>query len=84
MSETDYLYDGGTAVCGVSGSAATSSVTGLISGTHDETLFAAASKTPRGNVTEKIQWLNSGTSPTTSYTYDETGQTRFRKSGSDL
>lgn len=74
LSETDYLYDGGSAVCGAPGSAGTSGVSGLPSGSHDETRFAAGSSTARGNVTEKIEWEKSGKSPITSYTYDETGQ----------
>jgi RHS repeat-associated protein len=77
ISETDYLYDGSAgAVCAsVSAAGATGQITGsLVAGTHDETLFSYSSTTPRGNVTQKIQWLNNGTSPTTKYSYDETGQ----------
>lgn len=73
-AETDYLYDGGSAVCGTPGSAATADLTvTLASGTHDETLYHAGPGTPRANVTSVIKWLNGGTSPTTSYSYDKTG-----------
>src|SRR5581483_5017495 len=72
VSETDYFYDGGTAICGISGSAATTAVSGLVSGTHDETLYAPGSTTPRANVTKGIRWLNGGTSPATTYAYDKT------------
>ncbi len=74
VAETDYLYDGGTAVCGASGSAATSQVSNLASGTHDETKYQYTSTTPRANLTRTIQWLSGGSSPTVSYTYDKTGQ----------
>jgi len=75
VAETDYLYDGGTVVCGTTGSAATAIVSGLPAGTHDETNYAPTSTTVRGNLTKKIQWVNTGAAPTTTYTYDETGQT---------
>ena len=80
VSETDYLYDGGTAVCGTPG---TPSVTAAStpSGTHDETNFGSASKLSRGNVTEKINRCfplapatQSCQDSTTTYSYDETGQ----------
>jgi RHS repeat-associated protein len=74
VSETDYFYDGGSTVCGASGAASTTAVSGLVSGTHDETAFGPSSTTPRGNVTKVVRWLNGGTSPATTYTYDETGQ----------
>jgi len=74
VAETDYLYDGGTVVCGTTGLAATAIVSGLPAGTHDETNYAPTSTTVRGNLTKKIQWVNTGAVPTTTYTYDETGQ----------
>jgi RHS repeat-associated protein len=74
VAETDYLYDGGTTVCGAAGSPATATVSGLPAGTHDETNYAPTSTAPRGNVTAKLQWANSGISSTTTFTYDETGQ----------
>jgi RHS repeat-associated protein len=73
VAETDYLYDGGTAICGASGTAATTQVNGLVSGTHDDTLYGPTSTTPRANVTKITRWLNAGTSPSTTYSYDKTG-----------
>jgi RHS repeat-associated protein len=74
-AETDDYYDSGTALCGTdSAGAAAGSVSGLPANTHDETLYGPSSSTPRGNVTQEIRWSNSGTSPTTTYAYDETGQ----------
>lgn len=64
VAETDYFYD----------QTAVSPVSNLVSATHDETNYAAASVVPRGNATQTIQWLSGGTSPATTYTYDETGQ----------
>ncbi len=74
VAETDYFYDNGSAgtPCGTAG---TPSVTGVSNLTgHDETNYGPSSTTPRGNLTQKTQWLNTGTSPATTYTYDETGQ----------
>jgi YD repeat-containing protein len=76
VAETDFYYDGGTSLCATENQAfsATASVSGLPPGTHDEVNYAHSSLTPRGNVTQEIRWLNGGTSPTTTYAYDETGQ----------
>jgi RHS repeat-associated protein len=41
---------------------------------HDEQNYGPSSTSPRGNATTAIKWLNTGTSPTTTYTYDEAGQ----------
>jgi RHS repeat-associated protein len=76
VAETDYYYDNGatTTPCGAAG---TPSVTGAGGSTltgHDETNYSASSTDQRGNLTQKTQWLNTGTSPFTTYTYDETGQ----------
>jgi RHS repeat-associated protein len=74
-AETDYFYDNGSTgtVCGTSG---TPSVTGVSNLTgHDETNYSASSTHPRGNLTQKTQWLGTGSSPVTKYSYDETGQT---------
>jgi RHS repeat-associated protein len=84
-AETDYLYDGGTSVCGTAGTPSVTSVSGLPSGTHDETNYGAASTAPRGDATSKIVkcFTGAGTASqtacpqgdsTTSYAYDETGQ----------
>jgi hypothetical protein len=79
VAETDYYYDGGTALCGTDGAgSATNSVTpALPTGTHDETHFGpfASSSLPRGNLTKEVRLLaQGGSGPTTTYTYDETGQ----------
>jgi RHS repeat-associated protein len=73
-AETDYFYDGGSAVCGAAGTPSVVGVTGLPTGTHDEINYAASSTAPRGNLTQKTQWLSTGGSPVTTYTYDSTGQ----------
>jgi YD repeat-containing protein len=80
LSETDYLYDGGSAICGTAGSPTVLPVGGLPTGTHDETLFGTSQSTYRGNVTSEIFdcWVptggcNSGNSKK-NLTYDETGQ----------
>jgi RHS repeat-associated protein len=71
-AETDYYYDNGTGTVCVTG---TPSVTGVSNLTgHDEVNYGLSSTAPRGNLTRKTQWLSTGTSPVTSYTYDETGQ----------
>jgi len=74
VAETDYYYDGGTTLCGTPGTPSVTGVTGLVTGTHDETNFGSTSTMPRGNLTKKVVWASTGTSPTTTYTYDETGQ----------
>jgi len=75
VAETDSFYDNGSTgtPCGAAGTPSVTAVTGTLTG-HDETNYAASKTTPRGNVTQKTQWLNTGTSPVTTYTYDETGQ----------
>ena len=47
VAETDYIYDGGTAVCGTLGTSATTDVSNLPAGSHDETNYAASSTAPR-------------------------------------
>jgi RHS repeat-associated protein len=84
IAETDYLYDGGTSVCGTPPSPSVSSVASLPTATHDESCYAPTRQTsctgpgtiaPRGNVTSVIkQCLQSCSNATTTYTYDETGQ----------
>jgi len=73
-AETNYLYDNGTAQCGADGTPSVTGVTGLVAGTHDETNYGPTSSTSRGNLTQKTEWESTGTSPVTTYTYDETGQ----------
>ncbi len=75
-SETDYLYDGGTSVCGTP---PTSSLSGTGSyASHDETNYGTTSAVPRANLTTEIKQCFVGTTActnaTTTYTYDETGQ----------
>ncbi len=80
QSETDYYYDNGSTgtVCGTAG---TPSVTGVSNLTeHDETNYSSSSTYPRGNVTTMVKQCFQGSTactlgnPTTTYTYDETGQ----------
>jgi YD repeat-containing protein len=75
ISETDFEYDGGTTVCGSAGTPSVTAVSGLPAATHDEASFGASSTISRGNLTTSLRWANAGASPTTTYTYDETGQT---------
>ena len=78
IAETDTLYDGGATVCGTAGTPSVTAVSGMPSGTHDETNFSASSVWPRGNPTKVTRKCFTGsascTDATTSYTYDETGQ----------
>jgi RHS repeat-associated protein len=72
-AEADYLYDGGTTVCGTAGTASVASANTPIQ--HDPAYaYTASPQPPRGNATQKTQWASTGTSPVTTYTYDETGQ----------
>jgi YD repeat-containing protein len=72
LAETDAYYDGSSSVCG-SGGAATASVANLSVTSHDQA-YGPTAATFRGNVTKVAAYLNNGTGPITSYTYDETGQ----------
>jgi RHS repeat-associated protein len=72
-AETDYYYDGSAALCPTTASTQTLPGTGIYTG-HDETNYGTTSTAPRGNLTQQSQWANAGTSPVTTYTYDETGQ----------
>jgi RHS repeat-associated protein len=80
VAETDYLYDGGTAICGTAGTPSVSSVSNLPAGTHDETNYGPSSTAPRGNLTKTIKQCFQGTqscasgNPTSTFTFDETGQ----------
>jgi RHS repeat-associated protein len=78
VAETDYFYDNGatTTPCGAAGTPSVTSAGGSSLTGHDETNYSASSTYPRGNLTQKTQWLNSGgSSPVTTYAYDTTGQT---------
>ncbi len=76
VSETDYFYDNGSVStpCGTAGTPVVAAVSGLLASTHDETNYGVSSLIARGNLTQETRWSNSGSSPTTTYTYDETGQ----------
>lgn len=82
QAETDYYYDNGSVgtPCAAAGTPLVSSAGGSSLTGHDETNYGVNSATcagkacPRGNVTQKTQWASTGTSPVTTYTYDETGQ----------
>jgi len=75
IAETDVYYDGGTTLCASGPGNATQSVSGLPTGTHNETLYGPSSTLSRGNITKMARMNAAGTSPvtTTTYTYDETG-----------
>jgi len=75
IAEADSYYDGGTTLCAtVSAGNSTTGVSNLPTGTHD-TNFNGSSTTPRGNLTRQVRLLSSGgAGPTTTYTYDDTGQ----------
>jgi RHS repeat-associated protein len=75
-AETDYFYDNGatTAPCGAAGTPSVTGAGGSSLTGHDATNYPASSPSPRGNLTQKTQWLNTGGSPVTTYSYDETGQ----------
>ena len=74
VAEADYFYDGTTSTTPCA-TATTQALAGTGSYTgHDEPLYGASANVPRGNLTKKVQSLIGGTSPTTTYTYDETGQ----------
>jgi RHS repeat-associated protein len=74
VAETDVEYDGGTSICGASGSASTVSAS-VPTGTHDETYYGPGLTTPRGNATTVTkQCFPSCTNAVTSYSYNETGQ----------
>src|SRR6266478_4621423 len=51
VAETDYFYDGSTSACGAAGTPSVAGVSGLPSGTHDETNYGVNSSAPRGNAT---------------------------------
>jgi YD repeat-containing protein len=75
-SETDYYYDNGatTTPCGTAGTPSVTSAGGSSLTGHDITNYEVGSSSPRGNLTQKTKWLNTGGSPVITYSYDETGQ----------
>ncbi|MGD0515828.1 MAG: hypothetical protein ABSA29_21190, partial [Terriglobales bacterium] len=76
VAETDYFYDNGatTTPCGTAGTPSVTGAGGSSLTGHDEANYSASSTNPRGNLTQKTQWLSAGSSPATTYSYDETGQ----------
>jgi RHS repeat-associated protein len=82
VAETDYFYDGETAVCGAAGTPSVTGVSGLIAGTHDETNYGSGSPVSRGNVTTKtVKCFTAATGAacpqgdsSARFSYDETGQ----------
>ena len=75
-AETDYFYDNGatTTPCGAAGTPSVTGAGGSSLTGHDAINYPAGSTSPRGNLTQKTQWLNTGGSPVTTYSYDETGR----------
>jgi RHS repeat-associated protein len=77
-AETDYLYDGGTAVCGSAGSAPVSTANSPVQ--HDSLYaYSASPQPPRGNLTKTISKCLQGPpgcngDSTTTFAFDETGQ----------
>lgn len=74
LAETDLYYDGGTTLCAQSGGQPVEPVANLVLGTHDEGNFGGTLSSPRGNVTQAVNLIANGNSPTDTYSYDETGQ----------
>ena len=77
IAETQYFYDGGTALCGAGGTPSVVAVSNLPGGTHDEANYGSASTAPRGNLTKLIKLCKPSCTPSypaTAYAYDETGQ----------
>ncbi|MFZ0304503.1 MAG: hypothetical protein WAL75_17560 [Terracidiphilus sp.] len=73
VSEMDYLYDGGSSVCGAAGTPSVVPAS-VPTGTHDEANFSATSTSARGNLTMVTKQCFGCTSSSSSHTYDETGQ----------
>jgi YD repeat-containing protein len=75
-SEADSYYDGGGTLCGADSGGSTTAALSPLSANHDETNYGptAASSVARGNLTKLVRVLAGGTAPTTTFTYDETGQ----------
>lgn len=76
-AETDLFYDNGATAtpCGAAGTPSVVSAGGASLTGHD-LAYSVSSINARGNLTQKTQWLNTGTSPYSRYSYDETGQVR--------
>lgn len=76
VAETDFLYDGGTTVCGTAGTPSVSGVSNLPAGTHDETYYGTSSTVSRGNATRVTHkcFTSCSADSVTTYVFDETGQ----------
>ena len=75
IAETDNYYDGGSTLCAASAGQTTSAVSpGMPSGTYDSANFGPSLTTPRGNATKTVVLLNTGSSSSTTYAYDQSGQ----------
>ena len=79
-AETDYLYDGGTSVCGTPGTGSVASANNPFD--HSSAYaYTVAPQPPRGNATSVTRLCLQAApacasgNPTTTYGYDETGQT---------
>ncbi len=72
VAETDLYYDGQTSLATASTAAPVAGVSNAIR--HDTDNYGPSSTLPRANATKVVQWENTGSSPTTSYTYDDAGQ----------
>jgi RHS repeat-associated protein len=75
LSESDFLYDNGTVVCGAVGTPSVSPVNNLPTGTHDEANFGSGANASRGNVTSAVKKCSPNCADVgKTYTYDSTGQ----------
>jgi len=74
VAEADIYYDGGSVVCGTPATPSVAGVNNLVANTHDDANFGLSSTYSRGNATKVSQIGSTGQSPTTAFTFDETGQ----------
>ena len=80
-AETDAFYDNGSAgtPCGTAGTPSVAGAGGSSLTGHDESGYGVSSSSPRGNITTMVKQCFPSSAcaagnPTTTYTYDETGQ----------
>jgi RHS repeat-associated protein len=76
VAETDSYYDNGatTTPCGAAGTPSVVSAGGTSLTGHDATNYGVSATGPRANLTQVSRWLKTGGTPSTTYSYDETGQ----------
>ncbi len=76
VSETDRYYDGSSTCAAPTLRVAIRSPVTPLPTSHDGTNYGASggSSKPRGNMTTLVRVLGGGAGPTTTFTYDETGQ----------